>query len=100
MLRFCLLVRVSLFFNAKGATHHCIYLLLTSASLNAANYIRIYYLPIYFQAIDNASPERSGILILALIVPTCESLLFQGFYSETLLTTVVFSVSRLTLTTI
>ncbi|KAB8259413.1 putative efflux pump antibiotic resistance protein [Aspergillus pseudonomiae] len=37
--------------------------------LNAANYVRVYYLPLYFQAIKNASPARSGILLLAYIVP-------------------------------
>ncbi|KAF9884655.1 hypothetical protein FE257_001408 [Aspergillus nanangensis] len=46
--------------------------------LNAANYIRIYYLPVYFQAIHNDSPERSGILLLAYIVPTSVFTLVAG----------------------
>ena len=42
-----------------------------SVSLNAANYLRIYYIPIYFQALDGLSPEESGIRYLPLIVATC-----------------------------
>lgn len=44
---------------------------LTVNSLNCGNYLRFYYLPIYFQAVDNASAQRSGVYLLALLVPIC-----------------------------
>ena len=42
-------------------------------SLNSANFLLIYYLPIYFQAIDNTSPIESGVRNLPLILASCNS---------------------------
>lgn len=46
-----------------------------SCSLNSANFLLIYYLPIYFQAIGNTSAIGSGIRNLPLILGTCKSTL-------------------------
>ncbi|EED11989.1 efflux pump antibiotic resistance protein, putative [Talaromyces stipitatus ATCC 10500] len=46
--------------------------------LNAANYIRLYCLPLFFQAIQGTSPERSGVLLLAYIVLTSVFTLIAG----------------------
>lgn len=47
--------------------------ILTAFSLNAANFLITYYLPIYFQAIDGVSPTDSGIRNLPLILGVCKS---------------------------
>ncbi|PYH71881.1 MDR family MFS transporter [Aspergillus vadensis CBS 113365] len=64
----------SRYLRNRGVFMCCIFVFF----LNAANYIRVYYLPLYFQAIKNASPERSGILLLAYIVPTSVFTMLAG----------------------
>lgn len=48
------------------------------SSLNSANFLLVYNLPIYFQAIDNASPSASGIRNLPLVLATGISVLIVG----------------------
>ncbi|GKZ34379.1 hypothetical protein AbraIFM66950_004610 [Aspergillus brasiliensis] len=64
----------SRYLRNRGVLICCIFVFF----LNAANYIRVYYLPLYFQAIKDASPERSGILLLAYIVPTSVFTMLAG----------------------
>lgn len=42
-------------------------------------FILLYYLPIYFQSIDEASPIGSGVRMLALIIPLTLTAIIQGF---------------------
>jgi hypothetical protein len=44
-----------------------------------AYFVVLYYLPIYFQSIHNASPINSGVRTLALIIPLTLSAIIQGF---------------------
>jgi hypothetical protein len=44
-----------------------------------AYFVVLYYLPIYFQSIHNASPINSGVRTLALILPLTLSAIIQGF---------------------
>jgi hypothetical protein len=44
-----------------------------------AYFVVLYYLPIYFQSIHNASPINSGVRMLALIIPLTLSAILQGF---------------------
>lgn len=44
------------------------------SSQNGMNFFFTYYIPIYFQSIDNYSAARSGIYNLPLIFGACESL--------------------------
>jgi hypothetical protein len=44
-----------------------------------AYFILLYYLPIYFQSIHNASPINSGVRMLALIIPLTLAAIVQGF---------------------
>jgi hypothetical protein len=44
-----------------------------------AYFILLYYLPIYFQSIHNASPIGSGVRMLALIIPLTIAAIVQGF---------------------
>ncbi|KAL4905804.1 hypothetical protein BDW74DRAFT_177506 [Aspergillus multicolor] len=60
----------------RGVLACCVFAFL----LNSANYIRLYYLPIYFQAIDDALPVRSGVLLLAYIVPTSVITMLAGAF--------------------
>lgn len=46
---------------------------LMSPSLNSANFLLVYNLPIYFQAIDSASPISSGLRNLPLVLTTGKS---------------------------
>ncbi|PYH87536.1 putative efflux pump antibiotic resistance protein [Aspergillus ellipticus CBS 707.79] len=64
----------SRYLRNRGVLACCVFVFF----LNAANYVRVYYLPLYFQAINNASPERSGILLLAYIVPTSVFTMLAG----------------------
>ncbi|KAK8175670.1 hypothetical protein IWX90DRAFT_498036 [Phyllosticta citrichinensis] len=47
--------------------------------MNAANLLMIYYLPIYFQAIDGASPAMSGIRNLPLILSSSIATLVSSY---------------------
>ncbi|KAK4506935.1 hypothetical protein PRZ48_000668 [Zasmidium cellare] len=42
-------------------------------------FVLLYYLPIYFQSVDNASPIGSGVRMLALIIPLTFAAIAQGF---------------------
>ncbi|KAI5247091.1 MFS general substrate transporter [Aureobasidium subglaciale] len=44
-----------------------------------AYFILLYYLPVYFQSIHNASPIGSGVRMLALIIPLTIAAIVQGF---------------------
>ncbi|KAK6218005.1 T-complex protein 1 subunit theta [Pestalotiopsis sp. IQ-011] len=43
-------------------------------------FLTIYYLPIYFQSIDNASPTMSGVYTLPLILPVTICMTLAGFF--------------------
>ncbi|RFU31415.1 hypothetical protein B7463_g4900, partial [Scytalidium lignicola] len=47
---------------------------------SGAYFLNIYYLPIYFQSIDNVSPEMSGVRNLPLILSVTISMLASGAY--------------------
>lgn len=47
--------------------------------MNAPNSLMIYYLPIYFQAIDNASPSASGVRNLPVILASSISTLVSSY---------------------
>ncbi|KAK8186265.1 major facilitator superfamily protein [Phyllosticta citribraziliensis] len=47
--------------------------------MNTANFLMIYYLPIYFQAIDGASPAMSGIRNLPLILSSSIATLVSSY---------------------
>jgi MFS transporter, DHA2 family, glioxin efflux transporter len=44
----------------------------------ASYFITIYYIPIYFQSIDNVSPIASGVRNFALIIPVAIALIISG----------------------
>ncbi|OJJ77955.1 hypothetical protein ASPBRDRAFT_191217 [Aspergillus brasiliensis CBS 101740] len=44
-----------------------------------AYFVLLYYLPIYFQSVKNASPIGSGVRMLAMIIPLTLAAIFQGF---------------------
>jgi hypothetical protein len=44
-----------------------------------AYFTLLYYLPIYFQSVHNASPIGSGVRMLALIIPLTFAAIAQGF---------------------
>ena len=50
---------------------------------SGAYFLIIYYLPIYFQSIDNVSPEMSGVRNLPLILAVTISMLASGAYIST-----------------
>ncbi|KAI4121310.1 MAG: hypothetical protein LQ338_006441 [Usnochroma carphineum] len=50
---------------------------------SGAYFLIIYYLPIYFQVIDNVSPEMSGVRNLPLILAVTISMLASGAYIST-----------------
>lgn len=50
---------------------------------SGAYFLIIYYLPIYFQVIDNVSPEMSGVRNLPLILTVTISMLASGAYIST-----------------
>ena len=50
---------------------------------SGAYFLIIYYLPIYFQLIDNVSPEMSGVRNLPLILTVTISMLASGAYIST-----------------
>ncbi|KAK0383747.1 hypothetical protein NLU13_9658 [Sarocladium strictum] len=53
----------------------CLYAAFVAGSMMSI----IYYLPVWFQAIKGASPTRSGIMMLALVVPSGVAGLVSGF---------------------
>ncbi|ATY66550.1 MFS transporter, putative [Cordyceps militaris CM01] len=53
----------------------CLYTAFVAGSMMSI----IYYLPVWFQAIKAASPTRSGVMMLALVVPSGVSGLVSGF---------------------
>jgi hypothetical protein len=44
-----------------------------------AYFVALYYLPIYFQSVHNASPIESGVRMLAFIIPLTIAAIVQGF---------------------
>lgn len=50
---------------------------------SGAYFLLIYYLPIYFQSIDNVTPEMSGVRNLPLILAVTISMLASGAYIST-----------------
>lgn len=46
---------------------------------NGAYFFILYYLPIYFQSVENVSPTGSGVRMIALILPLTIAAISQGF---------------------
>lgn len=52
------------------------------SSLNSSNFLLIYNLPVYFQAIANASPMGSGIRNLPLMLASCNPIPYTTLENE------------------